>query len=104
MDTNFRTSERRSCGQTSLVFYHFTPPGSGTSFGHEPILQCHSQHLWPLTNTVLINRQFADLDEHEDAQARRCVALQRCRELIRSATRFPWWPLRIKKRQGPRTT
>lgn len=48
------------------------------------------------------NRHFADLDELEATQARRCVALQRRRDLIRSATRFRWWPLRIKKRQGPR--
>ncbi|HEV8192786.1 MAG TPA: transposase [Ktedonobacterales bacterium] len=63
-----------------------------------------AEHLWPLTNTVLINRHFADLDELEDAQVRRCVALQHHRDLVRSATCFSWWPLRIKKRQGPRTT
>ena len=57
-----------------------------------------AEHLWPLTTTVLINRHFADLDELEDAQARRCVALQKRRDLIHSATRFHWWPLRIKKR------
>ncbi len=74
----------------------FLPP-------YSPELQ-PAEHLWPLTNTVLINRHFANLDELEDAQARRCVALQRRRDLIRSATRFPWWPLRITKRQGPRTT
>lgn len=74
----------------------FLPP-------YSPELQS-AEHLWPLTNTVLINRHFADFDELEDAQARRCVALQRRRDLIRSATRFHWWPLRIKKHQGPRTT
>ena len=74
----------------------FLPP-------YSPELQ-PAEHLWPLTNTVLINRHFADLEELEEAQARRCVALQRRRDLIRSATRFHWWPLRIKKRQGPRTT
>jgi hypothetical protein len=51
-----------------------------------------------------MKRHFADRDEWDDAQARRGVALQRRRDRIRSATRFPWWPLRIKKRQGPRTT
>jgi hypothetical protein len=40
--------------------------------------------------------------ELEDAQAERCVALQGRPDLIRSTTRFHWWPLRIKKRQGPR--
>jgi transposase len=74
----------------------FLPP-------YSPELQ-PAEHLWPLTNTALINRHFADLEEREDAQARRCVALQRRRDLIRSATRFHWWPRAIKKRQGPRTT
>jgi transposase len=74
----------------------FLPP-------YSPELQ-PAEHLWPLTNTVLINRHFADLAELEDAQVRRCVALQRRRDLIRSATHFRWWPLRIKQRQGPRTT
>ena len=67
------------------------------TFGQRP-----AEHLWLLTNTVLTTRHFADLDELEDAQARRCVALQRCRDLVRSAMRFSWWPLHIKKRQGPR--
>lgn len=70
---------------------------------YSPELQ-PAEHLWPLTNTILINRHFADLDELEDAQARRCVALQQRRDLIRSTTRFRWWPLRIKKRRGPTTT
>jgi transposase len=59
----------------------FLPP-------YSPELQ-PAEHLWPLTNTVLINRHFADLGELEDAQARRCAALQRRRDLIRSATWFP---------------
>jgi transposase len=74
----------------------FLPP-------YSPELQ-PAEHLWPLTNTVLINRHFADLDELEDAQARRCLALQRRRDLIRSATCFPWWPRTIKRHRGPRTT
>ncbi len=60
-----------------------------------------AEHLWPLTNTVLANRHFASIDELEDAQAERCVALHARRELIRSATLFHWWPQRITKRQGP---
>jgi transposase len=59
----------------------FLPP-------YSPELQ-PAEHLWPLTNTALMNRHF--------------VALQQRRDLIRSATRFHWWPLRIKERQGPRT-
>ncbi len=77
----------------------FLPP-------HSPELQ-PAEHLWPLTNTVLINRHFVSieqLEELEDAQAERCVALQACPDLIRSTTLFHWWPKRIKKRQGPRRT
>jgi transposase len=65
----------------------FLPP-------HAPELQ-PAEHLWPLTNTVLANRHFASIDELEDAQAARCVALQQRHDLIRSATRFSWWPLRL---------
>jgi transposase len=72
----------------------FLPP-------HAPELQ-PAEHLWPLTNTVLVNRHFASIEELEDAQAERCVALQGQQDLARSATRFHWWPRRIKKPQGPR--
>jgi transposase len=74
----------------------FLPP-------HAPKLQ-PAEHLWPLSNTVLVNRHFATSEELEDAQAERCVALQARHDVIRSATRFHWWPLRITKRQGPRIT
>jgi transposase len=57
---------------------------------YSPELQ-PAEHLWPLTNTVLANRHFASIDELEDAQAERCVALHARRELIRSATLFHWW-------------
>jgi transposase len=73
----------------------FLPP-------YSPELQ-PAEHLWPFTNTALANRHCATIDELEDAQAARCVALQARPDLIRSATLFPWWPQRIKKRQGPRT-
>jgi transposase len=57
---------------------------------YSPELQ-PAEHLWSLTNTVLVNRHFASIDEFEDAQAERCAALQARRELIRSATLFYWW-------------
>ncbi len=63
-----------------------------------------AEHLWELSDTALINRHFKTIDDLEDAQAERCVALQARRDLIRSATLFPWWPRRVKKRQGPRTS
>jgi len=61
-----------------------------------------SQPLRLLANTVLANRHFASIDDLEDVQAARCVALQAQRDLIHSATLFHWWPQRLKKRQGPR--
>lgn len=72
----------------------FLPP-------YSPELQ-PAEHLWPLTNTCLINRHFSNIEDLEDAQFARCADLQRHPELIRSTTRFHWWPQRIKKRQGPR--
>jgi hypothetical protein len=59
------------------------------------------EHLWPLTNTVLVNRQFATIEELEDTQFARCFALQHRPDVIRSTTSFQWWPQRIRKRQGP---
>jgi transposase len=68
---------------------------------YSPELQ-PAEHLWPLTNTVLVNRHFASIDELEDAQAARCVTLQARPDLVRSTTLFHWWPQRISKRQGPK--
>lgn len=34
-----------------------------------------AEHLWPLTDTVLANRHFASIEELEQAQAERCIAL-----------------------------
>jgi transposase len=71
----------------------FLPP-------YSPELQ-PAEHLWPLTNTVLLNRHFATIEELEDAQFARCLDLQRQPNVIRSTTAFHWWPQRIRKRQGP---
>ena len=72
----------------------FLPP-------YSPELQ-PAEHLWPLTNTCLINHHFDSIEELEDAQFARCADLQRQRARIRSTTLFHWWPKRIKKPQGPR--
>jgi transposase len=72
----------------------FLPP-------YSPELQ-PAEHLWPLTNTALINRHFATIDDLEDAQFARCLALQQRPDLIRSTTRFHWWPQQLHKRRGPR--
>jgi hypothetical protein len=70
---------------------------------HSPELQ-PAEHLWPLTNMLLTNRHFASIEELEDTQAARCVALQGRPDLIRSMTRFFWWPQRMHRRHGPRRT
>jgi transposase len=70
----------------------FLPP-------YSPELQ-PAEHLWPLTNTVLVKRHFASIDELENAQAARCVALQARHDLVRSTTLFHWWPQRLRNRQG----
>jgi transposase len=74
----------------------FLPP-------YSPELQ-PAEHLWPLTNTVLVNRHFASIDDLEDAQFARCADLQRHPAQVRSTTLFHWWPQRIRKRQGPRVS
>jgi transposase len=76
------------------VHWLFLPP-------YAPELQ-PAEHLWPLTNTALLNRHFATIDDLEDAQFARCLDLQQRPDLIRSTTRFHWWPQQIHKRLGPR--
>jgi len=49
------------------------------------------EHLWPLTNTCLINRYFASSEDLEDAQFARCAALQARPDLIRATTCYHWW-------------
>jgi transposase len=71
----------------------FLPP-------YSPELQ-PAEHLWPLTNTVQVNRHFASVEDLEDAQAGRCVNLQAKPHLVRSTTLFPWWPQRLHKRRVP---
>jgi transposase len=48
-----------------------------------------AEHLWPLTNTALVNRHLATIKELEETQLARCAALQRRLDLIRSTTRLP---------------
>jgi DDE superfamily endonuclease len=61
-----------------------------------------AERRWALSDTALVDRHFQAIDALEDAQAERCVALQARPGLVRSTTLFPWWPRRVKKRQGPR--
>jgi transposase len=72
----------------------FLPP-------YSPELQ-PAEHLWPLTNAVLVNRHFTELEELEDAQLAHCAALQQQSDRIRSTTCFRWWPKQVHKPLGPR--
>jgi transposase len=58
---------------------------------HSPELQ-PSERLWPLSNEGVANRYFEEIEELEDALGARCVALCEQPELIRSYTRYHWWP------------
>lgn len=54
-----------------------------------------AEHLWPFSNTPLVNARPADLDELETLQLDRCLALQTDPALvatIQSATYYHWWP------------
>lgn len=70
---------------------------------HTPELQ-PCEHLWQFSDAPLVNRHFHDIHELEDVQMDRCAVLQTQPDRLRSATLFPWWPRRIRKRQGPRRT
>ena len=103
-----RGPRKRSCWCRTLVGWHTSLSLRVPDHVHLLFLPAHSpelqpaEHLWPLTNEALVNQYFVDIDELEEAQLARCVTLQHQPELIRSATLFPWWPQRLKKRQGPR--
>jgi transposase len=62
-----------------------------------------AEHLWPLTNALLINRHFESIEQLEEAQLACCATLQRQAERIRSTGCFHWWPQRFKKREGSRS-
>lgn len=51
-----------------------------------------AERLWPLTNDGVANRHFADITALEDQVAVRCRTLSEQPEVVRSHTRFHWWP------------
>src|SRR5258708_17425606 len=59
-----------------------------------------AEHLWPLTNTGLINRHFPSIEALEDAQFARCATLQRQPDVIRSTPLFHSWPNPLPKPQA----
>jgi transposase len=58
---------------------------------HSPELQ-PSERLWPLSNEGVANRHFEEIEELEEALAKRCAALCDQSGLIRSYIRYHWWP------------
>jgi hypothetical protein len=69
------------------------PDGLGLRFlpAHSPELQ-PAEHLWQLTDAPLVNRCFDSLDELEQVLADHCRWLEQQERIVRSATRFEWWP------------
>ncbi|GAC1349817.1 MAG: hypothetical protein NVSMB27_26470 [Ktedonobacteraceae bacterium] len=49
------------------------------------------ERLWPLSNEAIANRRFETLDELQEVQAERCVALQNDPTGICHTTLFHWW-------------
>jgi len=66
------------------IHLEFLPPRS-------PELQ-PAERLWPLSNEGVANRHFEGMDDLEEALLERCVALGERPEIIRSYTRYHWWP------------
>jgi hypothetical protein len=62
----------------------FLPP-------YSPELQ-PAEHLWPLSNEAIANRHFPTLEDLEEQQVKRCVALQAMTGQVRAHTCFHWWP------------
>lgn len=61
----------------------FLPP-------YSPELQ-PAERLWALTDAVLVNRYFADLDALEEVLVDRCAALRQQEDIIHAHTHFHWW-------------
>jgi len=58
---------------------------------HSPELQ-PTERLWPLSNEGVANLYFEKIEELEEALVGRCVSLGDQPEVIRSYTRYHWWP------------
>jgi DDE superfamily endonuclease len=51
-----------------------------------------AERVWPLSNEGVANRHFEQIEDLEEALIERCVALCDQPEVIRSYTRYHWWP------------
>ena len=69
----------------------FLPP-------YSPELQ-PCERLWPLSNQAIANRRFESLEDLQEAQAARCVALQDDPLYLRQHTLFHWWPTSCPEEQ-----
>jgi transposase len=58
---------------------------------HSPELQ-PAERLWPLSDEGVANRYFEEIEDLEEVLIERCVALGEQPEVIRSYTRYHWWP------------
>lgn len=58
---------------------------------YSPELQ-PAEQLWPLLHEPLANRDYVDLDELAVVASSRCRELITAPCLVRSRTRFHWWP------------
>jgi hypothetical protein len=61
---------------------------------YSPELQ-PAEHLWAMSDLPLFNRCFEALDQLESLLIDRCTWLQTQLDLVRSATRFHWWPREV---------
>lgn len=62
----------------------FLPP-------YTPELQ-PAERLWPLTDEAVANKPFETIDDLAETLDRRCSALADDPDVVRSNTRFNWWP------------
>ena len=69
------------------------PEGIRLSFlpPYTPELQ-PAERLWPLSNEGIANTYFETINTLSIAQAQRCRELCDQPELVRSCTKFHWWP------------
>jgi transposase len=58
---------------------------------HSPELQ-PSERLWALSDEGVANRYFEHIEELEETLVERCRALREQPAVIRSYTRYHWWP------------
>ena len=83
------SQEGRESGEVIIpkgIHLVFLPP-------YSPELQ-PCERLWPLSNEAIANRRFETLDELQESQAERCIALQDDPLRLQQHTLFHWWPVR----------